>query len=146
MVQQINDLALSIIKKSLETPDEMATMIEGITSSELLINTVASHLPFSSELKQEMLAKHLLKERAFLLLGALQQSEQRVDLTRDILARTRQNMDVQQRNAFLQQQIETLREELYGSDDELSALEKRAKNVEFPEAVRSVFNKEIRNA
>ena len=143
MVQQINDLALSIIKKSLETPDEMATMIEGITSSELLINTVASHLPFSSELKQEMLAKHLLKERAFLLLGALQQSEQRVDLTRDILARTRQNMDVQQRNAFLQQQIETLREELYGSDDELSALEKRAKNVEFPEAVRSVFNKEI---
>lgn len=141
--EQIRQLAVTIIHKSPEAPDEMASNIDEIKSTEFLVNFLASHMPVSAEIKQQMLAKHTIKTRAFELLGALQQQEQQIDLTRDILARTKRSMDESQRTAFLQQQLEALREELYGDDDEAGRLEKRAKELNLPAEVETAVMKEI---
>ncbi len=140
---QIRQLSINIIRKSPDAPDEMANNIEEIEGLEFLVNFLSSHMPLQAEVKQALLAKHTLKTRAFELLGALQQQEQQVDLTRDILARTRKNMDENQRTAFLQQQLEALREELYGDNDEPTNLEKRANELGLPEAVHTSVMKEI---
>ncbi|MDE7125181.1 MAG: endopeptidase La, partial [Muribaculaceae bacterium] len=141
--QQIRQLATAIIHKSPDAPDEMASNIEEIKNTEFLVNFLASHMPVASEVKQTMLAKHTIKTRAFELLSALQQHEQQIDLTRDILARTKRNMDESQRTAFLQQQLEALREELYGDDDDASRLEKRARDAGLPKDVETAVMKEI---
>ncbi len=140
---QVRQLAVNIIHKSPDAPDEMASNIEEINEPEFLANFLGSHMPLSPEVKQSLLAKHTVKTRMFELLGALQQQEQQVDLTRDILARTKRNMDESQRTAFLQQQLEALREELYGDDDEPAKLEKRTRDASLPKAVEAVVLKEI---
>lgn len=140
---QIRQLAINIIHKSPEAPDEMADNVREIDGTEFLVNFLSSHMPLSAEIKQTLLAKHTVKTRAFELLGALQQQEQQVDLTRDILARTRKNMDENQRTAFLQQQLEALREELYGDNDEPSNLQKKAEELDLPAEVKAAVMKEI---
>ena len=52
-------------------------------------------------------------------------------------------MEEQSRNAFLQTQMETIRQELYGDGDDADQLEEKAKNVAFTEDVRKTFEREI---
>ncbi|MDE6225569.1 MAG: hypothetical protein K2M25_05465, partial [Muribaculaceae bacterium] len=53
------------------------------------------------------------------------------------------SMEEQSRNAFLQTQMETIRQELYGDGDDADQLEEKAKNVAFTEDVRKTFEREI---
>lgn len=52
-------------------------------------------------------------------------------------------MSEQQRTVFLQHQLDAVKEELYGDNDEASALEEKARAAGFPEAVEAVFKKEL---
>ncbi|MDE6352353.1 MAG: endopeptidase La, partial [Muribaculaceae bacterium] len=54
-----------------------------------------------------------------------------------------QSMEEQSRNAFLQTQMETIRQELYGEGDDADILEEKAKNILFTEDVRKTFEREI---
>ena len=53
------------------------------------------------------------------------------------------SIDNNNRNAFLQQQMETIREELYGDSDEADRLLKRADELNLPEQARAAFDKEL---
>ena len=47
------------------------------------------------------------------------------------------------KTVFLQQQMEAIREELYGEDDDAQTFKKRAEKVNFPENIRKYFDKEL---
>ena len=53
------------------------------------------------------------------------------------------NIDHHQRNHFLQNEFEALREQLYGNVDGGIAFEKKAAALNMPEKVRAAFNKEL---
>lgn len=56
----------------------------------------------------------------------------------------RRNMDEMQRNAFLQQQMEAIRETLYGDDDsEIQMLVMAADEAKMPREVRALFDREV---
>lgn len=140
----IKESILNILKKT--TPgssSELVFTIANHTEPVGLVNLVASHTPFESAFKQELLSKYHIKERAFALLTELSKNEQMVDISREIQQRARQNLDEQQRNVFLQSQMEAIRQELYGDNDDVTILEKKAKNTEFPETVKKTFDKEL---
>lgn len=108
------------------------------------INTIATNIPFRIADKAQMLGTGRVLERARMLLASLNQYKQRLDINAEIAQRTRVNIDQNQRNAFLQQQMETIREELYGNeDDDISGFEKRAKKAKLPKHVAAVVKKEI---
>lgn len=140
----IKESILNILKKT--TPgssSELVFTIANHTDPVGVVNLVASHTPFESAFKQELLSKYHIKERAFALLTELTKNEQMVDISREIQQRARQNLDEQQRNVFLQSQMEAIRQELYGDNDDVTILDKKAKNTEFPEAVKKTFDKEL---
>ena len=59
------------------------------------------------------------------------------------MSRARRNMEENQRSAFLQQQMDTIREELYGdSADEIDELVKKARALDMPKAVMDTFIRE----
>jgi len=52
-------------------------------------------------------------------------------------------MEENQKNAFLQSQMEAIRETLYGDGDESDELMAKAEAAKMPKAVFDTFNKEI---
>ncbi|MDE6367802.1 MAG: AAA family ATPase, partial [Muribaculaceae bacterium] len=132
-----------IINKTAENSKEIIFSVNQTSTPHELVNFICTNMHFEPADKVAMLAKPNLSERAFALLGELIKSEEKVDLSREIRPRTRQNMDQNQRQAFLQQQMETIREELYGDADDADEFVHRADQLDMPEKVRTVFNKEI---
>lgn len=143
LVEQVRESAVNIVNKTAENSKEIVFAINQTSTPYELINFLCTNMQLEAAEKVALLARPTLHERAYALLEALLKNEEKVDITRDILQRTRQNMDQNQRNAFLQQQMETIREELYGENDDADELVRRAENVDMPEKVRTIFNKEI---
>lgn len=139
----IKESTLNILKKTADGANELIFNIANFPEPVGLINLVATHTPFETQFKQTLLAKNRLKERAFTLLTELTRNEQMVEISREIQLRAKQNLDEQQRNVFLQQQMEAIRQELYGDGDDADDLSAKAEEINFPEAVRKSFNKDL---
>lgn len=139
----IKDSTLNLLKKSADGVNELVFTIANFPEPTGLINLVATHTPFDPQFKQSLMAKNRLKERAFALLTELTKNEQMIDISREIQKRAKHNLDEQQRNVFLQQQMEAIRQELYGDEDDADTLQARADKTEFPEHVSKAFNKEL---
>jgi ATP-dependent Lon protease len=143
MVDNVRNLAQTIIRKTFDGRNENPFNIDSSNPVDL-INNVATNMPLRQEEKYSLLALPRIKERAFTLLGMLQQNDEMIDISREIMERARHGMEQNQRNAFLQQQMETIREELYGDDaDDADEFERRAEEANLPEKVTKVFNKEL---
>ena len=142
--QIIKDTTLKLVKKTGEGPSDLSVNLESVANPVMIVNMVAAYTPFPSATKIEMLKCSRIKERAFLLLGELTRSEQMADIMEGIKERTRQRINEQQRNAFLAQQIEAIKEELYGDDDDdVKKMRDRGAAVNFPDDVRQTFEKEV---
>lgn len=141
--QAIKESTLNILKKTAEGANELIFNISNFNDPVGLINLVATHTPFESQFKQTLLAKHRIKERAFTLLTELTRNEQMVEISREIQQRAKQNLDEHQRTVFLQQQMEAIRQELYGDTDETMVFQEKAEEIDFPENIRKTFNKEL---
>ncbi len=139
----VKDTTLNLLKKMSDAPNELIFNISNYPEPVGLVNLVATHAPFESLVKHRLLSIYHVKKRAFELLSELTKNEQMVEISRDIQQRARQNLDEQQRNVFLQSQMEAIRQELYGEGDDIDALETKAENIELSEAARKTFNKEI---
>jgi ATP-dependent Lon protease len=143
MSAAIKDATVSILKKLGDNLSEMSLNVSNYPEPVGLINMVATHAPIEVRAKQELLSIPRLKARAFALLAELMRSEQMVDITREMQERARRSLDSQQRSHFLHQQMEEIRQELYGDQGEVAQLEKRAAETKFPKDVEAVFNKEL---
>lgn len=143
IVDLIKEQASRIIKSSPEIPDELATMFSQTNSDAELVNFVATQMPIPTENKMALLANGSIKSRAQGLLSYLQSTEEKVNLKMAILEKTRHSMSEQQRTAFLQNQLEAVKEELFGDNDEISILEQKIEEANLPEAVAKTVRKEI---
>lgn len=146
LVSTVKDTAVKIVKKTTEAPPEMVLNIVDISDPTLLINLIATHMPLPISAKTEILATPRIKERAYRLLTNMARSEQMLDIAQSIHDRTRQKISEQQRNVFLQQQLESIREELYGdegSDADAANLRKKAAELDMPEPVVKIFEREL---
>lgn len=125
-------------------PDDMKFNIENTRDASSLINLIATHSPFETPFKIQLLEQNRLKERAFMILAKLSKHEQLLDISRDIQLRTKARIDSQQRSAFLQQQLEAIREELYGDEaDEADRLQDLAAKTAIPDAARPQIAREL---
>ncbi len=141
LIALIKDTMTKLLKES-EVGD-IGFDVEQVPSPVLLVNLVASHSPIAPASKIQMLEKGKIKERAYLLLADLSKTEQVVRLSSEIKEQTRRNISEQQRSAFLHQQMEVIRQELYGDDNEADQLKKRADSVGLPKSVRKTFDREV---
>lgn len=143
LAEGIKELTLKLLE-SFGGPQELAHNVQNYPVGAGLINMICSQAPFSAEKKAPLLAENNIKERAKLLLGELTEVERMQQVTRKIQSIARENFEQNQRQAFLQQQMEAIRQELYGEDeDDKEALKKRAETVAFSPAAEKVFQKEL---
>ena len=125
-------------------PAPLMPLLKQIENPIEFVNYCCTNFPFDQKDKVELLSKSKLKDRAKGLLAELVVMNERQKLTRQIMNKTKKTMDENQRNAFLQQQMETIRETLYGdSGDEIDDLLEAGEKAGMPKEVLTLFRKEI---
>ena len=111
---------------------------------ELMINFICTNYPLPVDKKIKLLRCNSLSERMYLLIKLLSQELKLAELKQHIQQRTREDIDKQQREYFLQQQMKNIQDELgNGQNDEIAELRAKGFQKNWPEEVADTFDKEV---
>ena len=138
--QQVRDY----ITISDDIPDEATFAIQNINNDVMALNFTCSNMPFSIKEKMMLLECESVKERLFATMKVLNREINLQHLKADIRNKTREDLDEQQRNYFLQQQIKNLQAEMgngESSQEKIDLLQK-AQNKKWPKEIAKTFYKE----
>jgi len=145
LISSIKDYGERIVQQSANIPNEAGIVLKNIENQSFLMHFIASNISAKLQEKQSMLEENNITLRAEKLLNLLQGELQLLELKNEITNKTRADIDKQQREYFLQQQMKSIREELGGdpNDREIKDLQKRAEGIQWPEAAKELFRKNI---
>jgi ATP-dependent Lon protease len=142
-VGDLRELVEKYIEVSEDIPDEASFAIKNISNDIMALNFVSSNMPFSVKEKMKLLEKDLVKERLFSLMKIVNREINLQNLKADIRNKTREDIDEQQRNYFLQQQIKNMQAEMGNGDSmEKQELLRKAANKKWSKDIEKVFYKE----
>lgn len=144
-VSTIKDLSAEIIQLSPHIPSEAAIILKNIENPSFLIHFVSSNLNTDIREKQKLLELDNIRQRADLLMQLLQREIQFAELKNKVTAKTKTELDKQQREYFLQQQLKSIKEELGGDANvqEVKEMQKKAEAKKWPAAAKELFRKGI---
>lgn len=127
-----------------EIPEEANFAIKNITNDIMALNFVCSNFPFGVQEKMKLLLTPSVKDRLFETMKILNREINLQNLKANIRNKTREDIDEQQRNYFLQQQIKNMQAEMSNgeSSPEKQELLKKAQGKKWPAEVEKVFHKE----
>lgn len=145
IVSSIKDLASKIIQLSPNIPTEASIILRNIEQPSFLINFVSSNLNSDLGEKQSLLEINDLHKRSERLIHILQRELQFAELKDKVTAKTRTEIDKQQREYFLQQQLKSIKEELGGDSNEreLAQMKKKAETKKWTDAAKKLFQSGI---
>ena len=144
-MEDMRSTTLNYIRMNEDLPDESQFALNNISNNVIAVDFVCTNLPFSIEDKETLISTGSIKERVIQTLRVLHKEMQLLELKQNIRSKTREDLDEQQREYFLQQQIKNIKEELGGGEGspERKDLEEKAKSKAWPEEVDKIFRKEL---
>lgn len=109
----------------------------------LTINTMCATAPVPVSERVAMLAARGPRQRLDRLVSALLKQKQSAEIRAKIEEGARMKMSERQRNAILEAQLDTIREELYGEGRETTALQERLNALTLSDETRAAIAREI---
>ena len=143
-VEDLRKMTEHYIQMVDELPDEALFAIRNINSDEMMLSFVCANMPFTIQEKIKLLSVETVKERLFGAMKALNREINLQKLKTEIRNKTREDIDEQQKNYFLQQQIKNLQAEMGNEQSpERAELMRKARNKKWTEEVERSFRKEV---
>ncbi len=145
LTQSLKEAAGKILQLNPEIPQEAQMALDNIHDVSFLTHFLSSNLNAEVKQKQELLEKENGMDRATLLLELMLKEIQILELKHDIHKKVHTDIDQQQRDYYLRQQIKVMQDELGfdGPDQEIEALRLKGEKMNWPEAVKLHFTKEL---
>ena len=144
LLDTAKDLCSKYIEVSENGAQEIVFALKNLPQNHMMINYVCTNFPFPIEDKINMLAKNTLKDRLYTLIQVLNKQTKLALIKQDIQLRTREDLDKQQKEYFLQQQIKNIQDELgTGQDEEVENLRDKAAKKQWNEEVGKIFDREL---
>ena len=144
LLDTAKDLCTKYIEVSESSAQEMVFALKNLPQNHMMINYVCTNFPFPIEDKINMLDKSTLKDRLYTLIQVLNKQTKLALIKQDIQLRTREDLDKQQKEYFLQQQIKNIQDELgTGQDEEVENLRDKAAKKQWNEEVGKIFDREL---
>ncbi len=144
LLDTAKDLCSKYIEVSENGAQEMVFALKNLPQNHMMINYVCTNFPFPIEDKINMLDKSTLKDRLYTLIQVLNKQTKLALIKQDIQLRTREDLDKQQKEYFLQQQIKNIQDELgTGQDEEVESLRAKAADKQWSEEVGKIFDREL---
>jgi ATP-dependent Lon protease len=134
------------ILKLSDPGNDAAIAVKNIANHTVLINFIAANINIPVKEKIDLLRVNTEKARAYKLLKILNREFQFEALKARIQDKTREELDQQQREFFLQQQMKNIQDELgeQPADHDIDELSKKAAGLKLPGDVRKVFDRELK--
>lgn len=143
-VEDLRNQTAEYIHMSDDIPEEASFAIKNVGNNIMALNFICSNMPFSIKEKMALLQLDSIKERLFNTMRIVNREINLQNLKLDIRNKTRDDIDEQQRNYFLQQQIKNLQAEMGNeSTPEKKELMEKAAKKKWPEEVSKFFYKEL---
>lgn len=145
LMANLKSTTVEYIKKNDDMPDESQFALTNINNDVVLANFVCANMMFSVKEKMAMLEENSIEERIYVTLRALNKAIQLFDIRNSIRDKTREDLDEQQKEYFLQQQIKNIKQELGGNDNspEKKDLRLKAMAKKWPDAIAKTFYAEL---
>lgn len=145
LLDSIRDLMIQMLRMYGEPPKEFIQRLRSDVVSSLLVNYCCANLPVPGVDKQALLEIDDEKERAYRLLVILNRETQMMEMKLNIQMKTREELNQQQKEYFLQQQLKTIQEELGGNPQQadIDEFKQRAAKKKWGKDVAKAFEKEI---
>ena len=138
------ELSNNYIEASEQISPDITFALKNLPKNHILVDYICTNFPLSIEDKFHLLNQNTLKDRLYNLIQVLNRETKLANLKQDIQMRTREELDKQQREYFLQQQIKNIQDELgHGQDDEIEELRKKGKGKKWKKEVAEVFEREV---
>ena len=143
-IDDLRQQTAEYIQMSDEIPEEASFAIKNVGNNIMALNFICSNMPFTIKEKMGLLSLDSIKERLFSVMRIVNREINLQNLRLDIRNKTRDDIDEQQRNYFLQQQIKNLQAEMGNeSTPEKKELIEKAKKKKWPEDIEKFFYKEV---
>lgn len=145
LIESIRDLTLQMIRMYGEPPKEFINRFKGNSAIPFLVNYCCTNLPIPAAEKQNLLEISNDKERAYSLLVILNREIQMMEMKVNIQMKTREELNQQQKEYFLQQQLRTIQDELGGNPQQMDIddFRKRGAEKKWSKEVAEIFEKEL---
>ena len=132
LMDTCRELSTKYVEASERMSPDTAFAIKNLDEPEILVNFICTNFPFSQEDRYALLCINNLKDRLYRLIQVLNKEVQLATLKQNIQMRTREDLDRQQREYFLQQQIKNIQDELgNGQNDEVEELREKASHAKW---------------
>lgn len=142
----IRDSMIQMLNMLGDPPKELIQTLNSDGFTKMLVSYSATNLPIDSKEKQGLLNIDKEKQRAMELLKIMSREAQVLELKMSIQMKTREDLNQQQKEYYLQQQIRTIQEELGGGNTqqiEIDEFKEKAKDKKWSKEVAKTFEKEI---
>jgi ATP-dependent Lon protease len=129
-----------------ELPQELVATITSLTNPYYIAYLVSSQLNLKIEMEQEILEIESLHDLLHRVALELNKRLETVEMSNQLQASMKKDMDERQREFFLRQQLQAIRKELGEGDDdkvELTELKKQVAEKSLTEQARAVVEKEL---
>lgn len=146
LLDSIRDLTIQMMKMFGEPPRELLQRLNSKEGLSVLVNYCCTNLPIQASEKQELLNINSDKDRAYRLLMILNRETQMMEMKMNIQMKTREELNQQQKEYFLQQQIKAIQDELGGNPQqaEIDEFRTRARKKKWSLEVAEAVEKEIK--
>ena len=144
-VEDLRRRTLQYIRLNEDIPDDAMFAISNVKNDMMTINYLCTNMPFDFKEKLDLLNVSDMKERLFKLMRIIDRETKLQELKQNIREKTRDDLEEQQKNYFIQQQIKNLQAEINNGDSspEYQALVAKANMKIMPDNVYEVFKKEL---
>lgn len=149
-----SEALLNTLKQELEEyaslskklPREVLSSLKDISDVSVLADSVAMHMPFDLEVKQQILEHTDVAERVEAILGLVDSEVDLQKVEKRIRSRVKKQMERSQREYYLNEQMKAIQKELGDIDsdaNEFSQLEQRIEDAKMPAKAREKADAEL---
>lgn len=145
LIDSIRELTIQMIRMYGEPPKEFINRFKADKVAPFLVNYCCTNLPIPATEKQALLELDDEKERAYRLLAILNRENQVMEMKMNIQMKTREELNQQQKEYFLQQQLRTIQDELGGNPQQIDIddFKERGAKKKWSKEIAETFGKEL---
>ncbi len=146
MVKAVKNQFERYVRLNKKIPPEMLMTISGINDPSRLTDTIAAHLTLKLEDKQKLLSNSSISKRLEELLAMMQAEMEILQLEKKIKSRVKQQMEKNQKEYYLNEQINAIQKELGSEEeqDEVTELANKIREKRMPMEARERAEKELK--
>jgi len=145
LCSNIKSQAIKVLNQSNNTPAEAGMTLRNIDNPPTLVNYICVNFGFKIEEKQDLLHYDDLMERAYTLLELLNKEVQMLEMKADIRNKTQEDLNKEQREYYLQRQMETIQKELGDTGAQVvKEMQEKAKKKKWSEKIAKLFEEELK--